>query len=364
MKSIKGFFTIIFFIIIFLIIIFLIGMAGGFLVFLAMTEFNPQDIMDVEVLGKATKQLKENEDIKLLTYNLGYLSLDKTQDFFMDGGKNAQPETDENVKKNLEGVNNIIKTQNPDICLLQEIDFSAKRSFNINEYDGLRNEFNGTSAYTTYHKCAFIPYPVTNMIQDVDSGMVTLNKFTSTVQRKALPQAYSWPMSMVMFKRCLQISKIDIENLDKKLVTINVHLEAYDDGGVREQQLEILKEIMEEEYNKGNYVIIGGDFNQTFPIVDENLYPVKDTSHFVAQRIDSSFLPEGWNYAVDSLNPTSRLLNEVYSGNYEDTQLYVIDGYILSPNIQLQSVQTLPNGFEYSDHHPVELVVKLGQEIN
>lgn len=359
MQSLKGFVMLIFFI-----IIFIIGMIGGFLVFLAMTEFKPVDIVDVEVLGEATKQLKENEDIKLMTYNVGYLSLDATQDFFMDGGKNAQPSTDSNVKKNLEGVNSIIKQVNPDICLLQEVDYCSKRSFYINQYDGIRNEFDGKSAYTTYHKCAFIPYPLENMIKDVDSGMVTLNKFESTVQRKALPLAYSWPMSMVMFKRCLQISRMDIENSDKQLVTINVHLEAYDDGGVREQQLNILKNIMEEEYEKGNYVIVGGDFNQTFPVVDENLYPVKDTSHFVAKQISKDFLEADWKYAVDSTNPTSRLLNEVYSGNYEDTQLYVIDGYILSPNIQLQSVQTLPNGFIFSDHHPVQLVVKLGQTIN
>ena len=56
---------------------------------------------------------------------------------------------------------------------------------------------------------------------------------------------------------------------------------------------------------------------------------------------------------------TSRLLNEVYSGNYDNTQLYVIDGFLLSPNIESKSVITIENGFSYSDHHPVKIRIEL-----
>lgn len=31
----------------------------------------------------------------------------------------------------------------------------------------------------------------------------------------------------------------------------------------------------------------------------------------------------------------------------------VIDGFVVSPNVQVQSVTTTDLGFEYSDHHPV-----------
>ena len=44
---------------------------------------------------------------------------------------------------------------------------------------------------------------------------------------------------------------------------INVHLSAYDDGGIyRKQQIALLNEILSLEKEKGNYVIVGGDFNQ------------------------------------------------------------------------------------------------------
>ena len=59
--------------------------------------------------------------------------------------------------------------------------------------------------------------------------------------------------------------RIDVNETDKQLVIINLHLEAYDDGSAREKQMKVLKDIMVKEYEKGNYVIVGGDFNQTFP---------------------------------------------------------------------------------------------------
>lgn len=38
---------------------------------------------------------------------------------------------------------------------------------------------------------------------------------------------------------------------------------------------------------------------------------------------------------------------------------YTIDGFIVSPNVEVTSVETLDAGFAYSDHNPVKLQVKL-----
>ena len=42
-----------------------------------------------------------------------------------------------------------------------------------------------------------------------------------------------------------------------------------------------------------------------------------------------------------------------------NTQYYVIDGFILSPNVQLDEVKVLDEGFANSDHNPVSLQVTL-----
>ena len=55
--------------------------------------------------------------------------------------------------------------------------------------------------------------------------------------------------------------------------------------------------------------------------------------------------------------PTCRLLDQPYN---ENCQLYVIDGFILSPNVELREIKTVDLGFEYSDHNPVRIAVTLG----
>ena len=112
-KSVKIFLVIMLAIIVILLILFAI---------LMLTEYKPKDVEQLNVEGNATKVLNLEEKVKILTYNIGYLSLDKTQDFFLDGGTSVRPKTNENVLKNLDGVNEIIASQNPDICLLQEVD--------------------------------------------------------------------------------------------------------------------------------------------------------------------------------------------------------------------------------------------------
>ena len=330
----------------------------GFLV-LFVTEYCPDDVEKLKSDGESIYKLEKGATLNIVTYNIGYLSLDSSQDFFMDGGQGIMPETNANVQNNLYGVKRYIKEKGADIYLFQEVDYKAKRSYKVNQYEELKAGFGGTATYATYHKCLYIPYPLTNPVGYVHSGMMILNKYAGETERVAFDSAYNFPMSMVMFKRCLMVQRIKIENTEDELVIINLHLEAYDNGTSREKQLNKLKEIMIEEYEKGNYVIAGGDFNHTFPVVDKTKYPVLDDSHFSAKEIPEDYLPEGFKYAVDDTNPTSRLLDKSYDANDENTQLYVIDGYILSPNVKLNSVKTVSNDFKYSDHHPVEINVTL-----
>ena len=162
-----------------------------------------------------------------------------------------------------------------------------------------------------------------------------------------------------MYKNCLLEERMNVKDSDKELVVYNIHLDAYGKEDGKTEQLDVLMDAMEAEYEKGNYVVAGGDFNQTFPGVDTEKFPIVDTKNYVPSQIPDDYLPEGWKFAVDLDKPTSRLLNEEYSGNYDNTQLYIIDGFILSPNVKRVSVETIENNFSYSDHHPVKLKIKL-----
>ena len=70
-----------------------------------------------------------------------------------------------------------------------------------------------------------------------------------------------------------------------------------------------------------------------------------------------SELPHGFRYVYDASKPTCRLLNKPYDGNRGTTQLYVIDGFIVSDNLRVNLVETVDLNFASSDHNPVRLQV-------
>ena len=117
----------------------------------------------------------------------------------------------------------------------------------------------------------------------------------------------------------------------------------------------MLKEILDEEAAAGNYVIAGGDFNQTFSNTDISAYPVQD-GMWAPGRIDTAEIGDGWQCLMDSSVPSCRSLDKPYQGaDPENFQYYVIDGFIVSSNVQVRSCETKDMGFVCTDHNPVLL---------
>lgn len=150
--------------------------------------------------------------------------------------------------------------------------------------------------------------------------------------------------------------RIPLEGTDKELVLINFHLEAYDSGEGKIAQSKMLAEKLKTEYEKGNYVIAGGDFNQTFEGIEK--YPVKNKEDWTPGTIGMKDIPEHFSFAVDDSYPTCRLLNQPYTGDYETSQVYVLDGFIVSDNLEVELVEVVDTNFEYTDHQPVKLKVR------
>ena len=142
---------------------------------------------------------------------------------------------------------------------------------------------------------------------------------------------------------------------------INLHLEAYDSGEGKIAQTRQLREFMQSEYEKGNYVIAAGDFNEIFPGT-EAIYPNEHPENWMPGTLEEDSIPEGFSYVYDAAVPTCRLLNQPYNpSDTANTQYYVIDGMVVSPNVKVESVETLDCAFTYSDHNPVKVTFSLHQ---
>jgi endonuclease/exonuclease/phosphatase family metal-dependent hydrolase len=354
--------------IIFLVVVF--AFLAGFIITLQAFEYRPDDVTVLEIVDNQA-DISENYvdsslELTILTFNIGYASLSETEDFVMDGGEKGKMDSEEEVRDNLEGITSILESNPADIYLLQEVDVDSNRSYNINQLVHFQDILGKSSVLAYNYRCIFVPFPLsfTQMMGKVNSGIVTFSDFyQESAERHQLPGSFAWPVSLANLKRAMLISKYPIKDSDKYLVVINVHLSAYDDGTMRLEEMEALKNIMKEEYDAGNYVIVGGDFNQTFPdamIDDENYYyELKDSELWQAYPMENDwFIDNGFSFGVDITTPTCRLLNQPYdSVNEDNNQYYVIDGFIISNNLNIVSVNTLDENFVYSDHNPVKLTV-------
>ncbi|MDR0910904.1 MAG: endonuclease/exonuclease/phosphatase family protein [Spirochaetaceae bacterium] len=331
-------------------------------VYLSLTEYKPDAVEPLVVNPPAALPAPSiGDSLSILSWNIGYAALSDDQDFFMDGGKGIRPKEKSIVETNLKAIRDFIVRQNADISLLQEVDYSSHRSYKINEVDYLDKSYNGVSLYAPNFRVAFVPYPLPP-IGSVESGLVNMNRLNvRSAERLRLPTPFTWPVRVANLKRALLVEYIPLANSDKQLVVINLHLEAYSSNEGRIAQMKVLSETMESEYKKGNYVIAGGDFNQTFPGIDieKGPFAILEKDFFVPGVLSQAMIPQGFSYAVDTKTPSNRLNNKPYSRDDTTAQHYIIDGFILSPNVKLVSVQTINLNFVNSYHNPVHLEVQL-----
>lgn len=323
--------------------------------YLTITEYHPKDRQAAEQLSMGNgNAISADKQLTIYTWNIGYAGLDASADFSLDGGSSVNP-APEDVKQNLSAIKAFIASQPADAWLLQEVDVHSARTGYINELEAIAEAYPCSYALAYNYKCSFVPIPLPP-IGKVESGIATLTSgsLTDTPERISLPCPFSWPVSIANLKRCLLVTRLAVEGSSKEVVLLNLHLEAYDDGTGKIAQTKLLMEILQQEYEKGNYVIAGGDFNQTFPGVLDSYPVVGDV--WTPIVLEEGALPEGFHYAFDGDSPSCRLLNHPLS---EDSQVYVLDGFIVSPNVQVDQLETLELGFANSDHNPVKLQLTL-----
>lgn len=332
---------------------------AGLVAVLTVTEYQPAAKESIAIQNnEGQSPIAIDQPLRILTWNIGYGALGETADFFMDGGKEVRAATKEEVHENLAQIGKEIATTNADVVFLQEVDQNANRSYHINEADTLFSLINNkqqpyNNSFANNFKVSFIPYPIPP-IGKVDAGIMTLTQHAVTsATRVQLPVSFDWPVRTANLKRCLLVHRLPINGSDKELVMINLHLEAYDKGEGKLAQTRVLKEVLDKEMAKGNYVIAGGDFNQTFSSLDTSAYPAQE-GKWHAGILDVNLFDESWQFLMNNDKPSCRSLDQPYVNADHDTfQYYIIDGFIVSKNLHVKQCETKDLAFRYSDHQPV-----------
>ena len=346
------------------IVVILLFLVGFSLSFLTIAEYRPSDEEVLSIESENTEKVELNQTLRLMSFNIGYAGLGAAEDFVMDGGTKGRPDSLEVVESYLLGITSLLQEHTSDIYLLQEVDLHARRSYHVNQVEKIHDVLGDAYAYHFAYnfKSIFVPFPVsfTDYIGGVESGLMMLsNREITSAKRLQFPGEFAWPLRVANLKRAMTVSRMPILGSEKELVVVNLHMSAYDsDGSMRNAEMQFLKEFLLMEQALDNYVVVGGDFNQTFPEAHD-VYPVLDESFYMAYPIETDFLPVGFSFAVDITKPTCRLLNQPYNPEDPSTQYYIIDGFIVSSNITVERIEIVDHGFLYSDHNPVLLEIRL-----
>ncbi len=339
------------------IIILVLGFAG-IIIYALISDYEPGETETV-FNSDNPGRLSDTAQISLMTWNIGYCGLDKAMDFFYDGGtKVATPK--ENCLENLAAVKKFLSDNDSiDFFLIQEIDRDSKRSYNIDEYDALgKVHAEYFPFFAKNYDVFFVPVPPLNPMGKVLSGLATYSRYQpSSSVRYQFPGEYGFPMQLFMLDRCFLVNRYPLEN-GKELLVINTHNEAFDPGEIRKAQMAYLRELLLSEYGKGNYVIAGGDWNQSPPDFKPEF--AGNQVNTDQMMMASDFLPAGWQWIYDNRNPSNRTVIAAYDPFTTTTT--AIDLFLLSPNIKEISVGCINLNFENSDHNPVRMKIRLKEQ--
>ena len=344
-----------------IIAVLVIGFAG-LIVFAVITDYKPAE---KELISQSDSPsiLDDSLTISLLTWNIGYAGLDKDMDFFKDGGTKVITSRDKCLE-NISGIGNFLKENDTiDFIILQEVDRDSKRSYRVDEYEKYAGMLTGYNPFFAInYNVFFVPAPPSEPMGKVLSGIAVYSKFNpESSARYSLPGDFGFPTQLFYLDRCFMVNRYKVEN-GKELVLVNTHNEAFDEGGnIRKAQMESLREFVLNEYNSGNYVIAGGDWNQYppdfKPAFSANQVFTGKFGDFNLTGIESDYMPEDWKWLYDPSTPTFRTLVAAYDPSTTPTS--VCDIFTVSPNIESVSVKCHHLGFANSDHNPVIIQVKL-----
>ena len=116
---------------------------------------------------------------------------------------------------------------------------------------------------------------------------------------------------------------------------------------------------MKAEYEKGNYTVCGGDFNHDFTgDSTQKLNGGQKVDFGWAQPFPEKLLPKCITRCInyEKLVPTCRNCDIPYKkGNFT----IIVDGFLVSKNVEAVKVENIDTEFTYSDHNPVVLEFKL-----
>ena len=349
----------------------LVLLFAGYVGYLQLQYYRIEDNLALEVANAPAEPLAAGEEYTAVTCNLGFGAYGPDYSFFMDTGvmEDGTPtqglygkaRSEEDVLANTAAGLDALEELDADLLFLQEVDYDSHRSHFVDQRQMALDAFSdyGWLWGQNFHS-GYLAYPLTDHHGVVNAGLLTLTRYAAEGGvRRSYPVDESFFIKFTDLDRCFTVLYLPVEGADGQLALIHSHMSAYDEGGtVRARQLELLCDVMEEEYEKGNYVIVGGDFNHAL-YGTEHTFESRQQFPGWVQTLTDADLPEHFSFVAADNGfevATCRGADIPYEPGVNYTT--VVDGFIVSDNVAARA-ENIDAQFAFSDHNPVALTFRL-----
>jgi endonuclease/exonuclease/phosphatase family metal-dependent hydrolase len=314
-----------------------------------LVAYDPPLVLEVPVRGAPAPGAPGADTLDVLSWNVGYAGLGSESDFVIDGGRHVRPSSRQLVERNLEAIGRRLRAEQADVLLLQELALPGFVTRGVDVLGRLSAELDG-------HGSAFAPTIRVSGLPLVGELEVGQGTFARHGLVRAVRHALDSPRALpgIRFQN-FHVLESRVEADGCEWVFFNVHLAAFDDGSLRRKQLADVVRLLRAEYESGSHVVAGGDWNMRLA---DTRFPYSTAERHTSwvRDLPAGVTPVGWVWAVDPTSPTNRTLEQPYRPGVNYTS--VIDGFLVSPNVDVLSVETVDLGFAWSDHNPVRLRVR------
>lgn len=294
----------------------------------------------------AAEPVEAGDLLSLATWNVGYAGMGVEADFVMDLGQQTRPVEAALVDRNLVEIAAEVSAFDVDVIFFQE---AAEPSYSSHGRDilaGLRRALpNHGWMYAPEVRTKLVPPPLKSSVGNAIFARVAVDG----AEYRALPLEPTFEYGA--FRKGYKMHILRLSG-PQRWVLINVHLSTFDsaEADVRGAQVDALMQFAQAEHANGAHVVIGGDWNlrlsqSDFPHTTEERF------QFWIRDFPAAKVPDGWQWAVDQKVPTVRTAHKPYVQG--ENYALIVDGFLVSPNVAVETVKATDLGFEHTDHHPV-----------
>jgi endonuclease/exonuclease/phosphatase family metal-dependent hydrolase len=296
----------------------------------------------IETVKSAQRPLPAASPIlSVVQWNLGYAGLGFDSDFRADGGRMVLPPSGRAVDRNLKGITDRLSSMPADIYALQEVAESGFLTRGRDVLGGVKMALVGADMVFSRD--------IDNRLLKLRHGLVMAGRIQH--QKPFLVRLPDEPnLLMGIVERQYHVQVMQLEADGQPWSFINLHLSAFDDGAVRAAQLRAVLTLVQQEAAKGHHVVALGDWNMR--LTSTNFaYSADPKAQFWIRDFPQDQIPQGWQLVFDPRTPTVRTNEQTYISSRNYTT--IIDGALVSPGVEVVSVETMDTGFVDTDHQPV-----------